>query len=160
MSTLEKITYRVILILLPLLIVLSALAIIITYSTSQRLAQVEADVQSIEQSVTALNQATAAAYGHPVTATAYSPRKCETNGNPWETATQTRPKDGRTIAVSRDLLAKHDLKGKKVYIPGLGERVVEDVMNKRHKNSIDVFFEDTAEAKEFGKRPLIIIPLE
>ena len=125
---------------------------------TQRALRAEADITRLEESITDQNKATLT--GHLVTATAYSPRRSETNGDPWETATQTRAKGGRTIAVSRDLLKEHDLRGKRVLIPGLGERVVEDVMHKDKRKSIDVFFENTKEAVEFGRRPLVIIPLE
>lgn len=116
-------------------------------------------VRVLEQDIDALRQAVTDREGvaHLVTATAYSPRACETNSDPWETATQTRAKGGRTIAVSRDILNRYNLRGRQVYIPGLGHRIVEDVMHKRKKNSIDVFFEDTDEAKRFGVRDLVLI---
>lgn len=128
-------------------------------SLTARLHDNEQDIARLEAALTDKNNEDLLQRGmHVVKASAYSPRACETNGDPWETATQTRAKGGRTIAVSRDLAKK--LQGKRVYIPGLGERVVEDVMHARYKNSIDVFFEKTSDAVEFGRQHLVIIPLE
>lgn len=127
-------------------------------TVTKRTLRMESDIIRLEEAITDQNRAVLT--GHLVTATAYSPRRSETNGDPWETATQTRAKGGRTIAVSRDLLKEHDLRGKRVLIPGLGERVVEDVMHKDKRQSIDVFFESTKEAVRFGRQPVIIIPLE
>ena len=126
---------------------------------NHRLQDNEQDITRLEAALTDKNKEDLLLHGmHVVKASAYSPRACETNGDPWETATRTRATGGRTIAVSRDLAKK--LKGKRVYIPGIGERVVEDVMHQRYRNSIDVFFENTAEAVEFGRQHLVLIPLE
>lgn len=129
---------------------------------SQRLEATEKDVERLEAALISRTQEETLqqAGAINVTASAYSPRICETRGDPWETATQTRPRDGHTIAVSRDLAKKHSLLGKRVLIPGIGVRTVEDLMNARFRNSIDVFFKDTGEAIEFGRQARIIIPLE
>lgn len=92
-----------------------------------------------------------------VTATAYSPRVQETDSTPWETATLTRCVEGRTLAVSQDHM---DWLGRRVYIPGYGVRVVEDLMNKRYKDRIDFFIENTAKAARFGKKKLKVILLD
>jgi len=94
---------------------------------------------------------------YDVTATAYSPRAQETDDTPWETATLTRCAEGRTIAVSQDHV---DWLGRRVYIPGYGVRVVEDLMHKRFTDRIDFFIEDTTQAAHFGVKQLKIILLD
>ena len=153
---------------IAILVIITITTAAVSVYTVSRLKELTTRLHDAEQDVTRLEAAiTDKNYddllqrrGRLVKASAYSPRACETNGDPWETATQTRATDGRTIAVSRDLAKKHNLLRKRVYIPGLGERVVEDVMHKRYRNSIDVFFESTREAKEFGRQNMVIIPLE
>ena len=83
------------------------------------------------------------------TVTAYTARPCETNDDPMHTATMERPKAGWTCAVSRDLM--HWLGGR-VYIDGLGVRRVNDLMNERFEQRIDVFCGTVKEARAFGKQ--------
>ena len=86
-----------------------------------------------------------------VTVTAYTPAKRETNSNPEHTAVLWHPKPGM-IAVSRDLLSKGWAFGSKVYIEGLGVFFVGDLMNKRHKGSIDVLLFNREAARVFGRK--------
>ena len=51
-----------------------------------------------------------------------------TDGNPYRTATMTKPVVGRTIAISKELVRKGWL-GKKIYIEGYGVFVAEDRMS-------------------------------
>jgi 3D (Asp-Asp-Asp) domain-containing protein len=51
-----------------------------------------------------------------------------TDGDPYRTATMTKPKVGRTIAISKELVRKGWL-GKRVYIEGYGVFVAEDRMS-------------------------------
>jgi len=53
-----------------------------------------------------------------------------TDGNPYRTATMTKPKVGRTIAISKKLVEKGWL-GKRVYIEGYGIFVAEDRMSSK-----------------------------
>ncbi len=116
-----------------------------------KLAKAEGEFAALKHIVLAKKRA------YDVTATAYSPRAQETDDTPWETATLTRCVEGRTIAVSQDHV---DWLGRRVYIPGYGVRVVEDLMNKRFTDRIDFFIEDTAQAERFGVKQLKIILLD
>lgn len=82
-----------------------------------------------------------------VTLTAYTNAKNETNFDNENTAIMETPYPGRSIAVSQDLSY---LLGKKVYIEGIGVRIVNDLMNKRYTNSVDVLVPSKSYAKEFG----------
>lgn len=63
----------------------------------------------------------------------------QTDSTPNIMASGNRVYEG-AVAVSRDYLKHKILKyGDKIQIEGLGEYVVEDTMNKRHKWSVDVF---------------------
>jgi len=100
------------------------------------------------------------AYGHArweihVTVTAYTSSIQETDSTPFTTASNKRVRKG-FIAVSRDLLTLIPL-GTKVYVnTGLEEYdgwyKVEDVMHKRKRNWIDIWFSDLRSALEFGIR--------
>ncbi|SFM16785.1 3D (Asp-Asp-Asp) domain-containing protein [Paenibacillus sp. 1_12] len=66
------------------------------------------------------------------------------------TASGSRTEEGRTIAADWKVLPK----GTKVYIEGIGERVVEDKGGAIKGNKIDVFFESEKEALNFGRQQL------
>jgi 3D (Asp-Asp-Asp) domain-containing protein len=89
-----------------------------------------------------------------VVATAYSPRKKETDNTPFITATGKKVfKNG--IAVSRILEEKLPM-GSSVWINNK-IYIVNDRMNKKWKDKrIDIFFFDTQKALKFGKRKIII----
>jgi 3D (Asp-Asp-Asp) domain-containing protein len=89
-----------------------------------------------------------------VRATAYTASVDETDSDPMHTALMTRPTPGRTVAVSRDLM---HLLGADVYIYGLGVRKVEDLMNERFTNSIDIFMTDKEKAQNFGVQHVTLI---
>lgn len=78
--------------------------------------------------------------------TAYSSSPGETDANPWLTAMNTVPRFG--------IVATNDLPfGTKIKIPEIfGDQVfvVEDRMNRRFKNRIDVWFPNKAQALRFG----------
>jgi len=84
-----------------------------------------------------------------VTLTAYSPCILETDSTPTITAFMTEVKLGG-IAISRDLFWLGWVCGQKVYIEGYGVFVINDLMNKRFKNRIDIFLPSKKDAKEFG----------
>ncbi len=80
------------------------------------------------------------------TLTAYSSTADQTDDTPWITAANTRARDG---VVAANFLAF----GTKIMIPRLfGDKVftVEDRMDKRFDNRIDVWFPDRQTAKYFG----------
>ena len=89
-----------------------------------------------------------------VVATGYSSSVRETDSTPFITASNTRTRDG-ILALSRDLLKRYtpgapfDF-GDRVHVPGLGEFVVEDSMNSRWNNRIDIWFPSRLEALRFG----------
>jgi 3D (Asp-Asp-Asp) domain-containing protein len=92
-----------------------------------------------------------------VTATAYSPGQAQTDASPWRGALGIRIKPGRTLAVSQDL---RRLLGRRIYIPGLGFRVVEDLMHPRWSNRVDFCVRDRNQAASFGIRDIEIVVLD
>ncbi|WP_256975007.1 3D domain-containing protein [Paenibacillus amylolyticus] len=87
------------------------------------------------------------------TLTAYSNHQQSTGkskGHPdyGKTASGAMTKEGVTIAADWKVLPK----GTKVYIEGVGERIVQDVGGAIKKNKIDVYFESEKDAFDFGKR--------
>lgn len=66
-----------------------------------------------------------------------------------ETASGTIPTQGRTVAGPRAVRF-----GTRVLIEGVGVRVVEDRLARKFDGRWDVFYDDHAAAKAFGKRKL------
>lgn len=90
-------------------------------------------------------------YKQFVTLTIYSPSPSQTDSTPNITASgfkidTSNPSKHRIIAVSRDLKKKGWDFGKKVRIKKAGKfdgvYTIRDLMNKRHKNRIDVLVDD------------------
>jgi 3D (Asp-Asp-Asp) domain-containing protein len=94
-----------------------------------------------------------------LTVTAYSPRKCETDSDPFITATNNRVRAG-IIAVSRDLFDKGWVFGKKVYIKNMGIFTIDDLMASSKRQQVDIFMHDTGKAVQFGKKQLEVYLLE
>jgi 3D (Asp-Asp-Asp) domain-containing protein len=95
-----------------------------------------------------------------VLATGYSSSVAETDETPFVTAANTPTRPG-TLALSRDLLREYTPGapfsfGDRVRVHGLGEFLVEDVMNARWSNRIDVWFPSRDEALWFGRREMVI----
>ena len=95
-----------------------------------------------------------------VLATAYSSSVWETDSTPTVTAANTLTRPG-TLAVSRDLLCEFTPGapfsfGDRVHVHGIGEFLVEDVMNARWDNRIDIWFPSREEALWFGRRPAVL----
>ena len=63
------------------------------------------------------------------------------------------------VAVSHDLHKTWGF-GTKLYINGVGMRIVEDLMNRRHKKSIDIYIPEKEDAIEYGKKKTIVYVLE
>lgn len=82
-----------------------------------------------------------------VTVTAYTAREEECDSTPHVTALMEKPVPGRTVAVSRDLMFAL---GKHVYIPGVGVRVVQDLMAPRFTKRVDVLMPSVKMARTFG----------
>ena len=95
----------------------------------------------------------------PITLTAYSPSKAQTQGNPFETASTqivstVDLEEQLYVAVSRDLLLKFTpgapLKyGDKIYL----EFTVIDTMHSRWTNRIDLFTRNQQIARYIGNQP-------
>lgn len=87
-------------------------------------------------------------------ATAYTARVEECDPTPEVTAIMEPPVPGWTVAVSHDL--KHWL-GKTVYIYGMGVRRVNDLLNPRYENAIDILVNTVQEARNFGVQELEVV---
>jgi 3D (Asp-Asp-Asp) domain-containing protein len=83
--------------------------------------------------------------------TAYTPTEMECDDDPLVAASMRKVRLG-TVAVSRDLFESGWVFGKKIYITGQGIFEINDLMNKRFSNRIDIFMWERNKALEFGKR--------
>ncbi|MFW6121249.1 MAG: 3D domain-containing protein [Petrotogales bacterium] len=92
-----------------------------------------------------------------LTITAYTAREQETNSNPEQTATMEKPVPGWTVAVSQDLKG---WLGKRIYIEGLGVFKVNDLMNGRYTNRVDILKPTVAQANKFGKQKREVVLVE
>jgi len=83
------------------------------------------------------------------TATAYNSLWWQTDGSPWITASGTRCRYG---VVASNFLAF----GTKLKIDGFGDQifVVEDRMNRRYTNRIDIWMPSYKQAIRFGKQEI------
>lgn len=86
-----------------------------------------------------------------VTVTAYNPTTDQCDDDPLIAASMRKVRQG-TIAVSRDLFDQGWVFGRKVRIEGLGIFEINDLMNKRFTQRIDIFMWDENEARQFGKK--------
>ncbi|WP_243544912.1 3D domain-containing protein [Pseudodesulfovibrio tunisiensis] len=86
-----------------------------------------------------------------VTVTAYNPTTGQCDEDPLVAASMRKVRTG-TVAVSRDLFDQGWVFGKKIRIEGLGIFEINDLMNKRFTNRIDIFMWDEGQARQFGKR--------
>ena len=82
-----------------------------------------------------------------VSVTGYTLSPSETDSTPNISAINERPVAGKTAAVSRDLA---HLLGKKIYVPGVGVRRINDLTNARLSNTIDVLVSNKQQAKQIG----------
>jgi|GEM_PF-2283438 3D (Asp-Asp-Asp) domain-containing protein len=89
--------------------------------------------------------------GLTVHSTAYAPSPYQTDSTPCITAAGTRVRPG---VVATNMLPFGTLLqiGNEVYI-------VEDRMNPRYKNSIDIYFPSTSEALDFGRQEVDVVVL-
>jgi len=91
--------------------------------------------------------------------TAYSPSPHITDGNPFQMASGkiVSPEDLeqlKFVAISRDLMSKYGIEyGDKIWI----SFEVQDTMNKRITNSVDLFMRNLDLARKFGRQQRNII---
>jgi 3D (Asp-Asp-Asp) domain-containing protein len=88
--------------------------------------------------------------------TAYTLDPKETDSDPSRAADMSRPVPGKTAAVSRDLI---HLLGKKIYIPGHGVRVINDLAAKNITGTIDLLVGNKVEACKIGREVREVIVL-
>jgi len=94
-----------------------------------------------------------------VTVTAYNPTTDQCDADPLIAASMRKVRSG-TIAVSRDLFDQGWVFGRKVRIEGYGIFEINDLMNKRFSQRIDIFMWDESEARQFGKKSIKAALLE
>ena len=84
---------------------------------------------------------------------------CKTCAGKWSryglTASGQRPVEGRTIAGPRNIPF-----GTRVFVSGVGERIVEDRMSRRHPDMWDISFRRHEAARQFGVQRLEITILK
>jgi len=86
-----------------------------------------------------------------VTATAY----CFSRNN--HTASGEHPTE-KTIGISRDIKRKYKIKwGQRVWINGVGYRIVNDLMAAKWVNRIDIWLPTIRQCRKFGRRSTTII---
>ena len=89
-----------------------------------------------------------------VTVTCYNSHVSQTDSTPFVTAFNTKTGPG-TIAVSRDLLDRGFTPFSKVWIEGFGIYTVNDIMNRRYTNRVDIWIDQ--EAKVFKREDVRIV---
>ncbi len=87
-----------------------------------------------------------------VTLTAYQPIASQTDSSPtWTSEGDRTSKHG--CAVSQDLLRSGRVKyGDVLFVPGYGYRVVNDTMNVRHHNRVDLLVFTRKEEQAVGEK--------
>lgn len=95
-----------------------------------------------------------------VVATGYSSTIRECDDTPFTTASNTRTRNG-ILALSRDLISRYTdgapfSFGDPVHVSGLGSFLLEDTMNKRWRNRLDIWFPSRADALQFGIREVYL----
>lgn len=103
------------------------------------------------EEVRLLQKAASAPPVRTVTVTAYNPSTEQCDSDPLIAASMRKVRLG-TIAVSRDLFDQGWVFGRKVRIEGLGIFEINDLMNKRFSQRIDIFMWDEGQARQFGKK--------
>jgi len=88
-------------------------------------------------------------------ATAYMATEASCDSNPNETAFGTEPFLGG-VAVSQDLHRAGWSKGKIIKVHGVGLFVINDLMPKKHKKTIDILVSNKKDMREFGVRTVVV----
>ena len=94
-----------------------------------------------------------------VTVTAYNPTPEQCDDDPLIAASMRKVRLG-TVAVSRDLFDQGWVFGRKIRIEGIGIFEINDLMNKRFTQRIDIFMWDEDRARQFGKKSVKAALLE
>jgi len=122
-------------------------------SQKNKIELLETEIQLLNHRIENLSKK----YSWKVTLTGYTNAQDECNSDNWNTAIMEKPVVGWTVAVSQDLKC---LLGKRIYVEGFGVRYVNDLMNKRFTNSIDILVATKKQAiKKIGKRTNVEIVL-
>ncbi|MCZ6765794.1 MAG: hypothetical protein O7D32_02560 [bacterium] len=95
-----------------------------------------------------------------VVATGYSSSIWECDDTPFTTASNTRTRNG-ILALSRDLISRYTEGapfsfGDPVHVSGVGSFLLEDTMNERWRNRLDIWFPSRADALQFGIREVYL----
>lgn len=86
---------------------------------------------------------------------AYTPRVSENDGDPWNTACMTRPRDG-TAAVSQDVFRSPGFRcGDVIHVDGT-PYIVNDTMHRSHRRTVDIWMRSLKDATQFGRREVIV----
>lgn len=84
--------------------------------------------------------------------TAYRSIPAQTDASPWITSIGHRTSE-EGVAISQDLLKnKQACYGDTVYLPGTGLRIINDTMNARHVQSLDVWVGDKLTESKYKPR--------
>lgn len=99
-----------------------------------------------------------------LTVTSYRSIPSQTDSSPWITSIGERVSP-RGCAVSPDLLKKNGGPlnyGDLVYVEGIGFKFVNDVMNKRNRNAVDIWVRNYSEEKKIGvqKQRVFLIKIQ
>ncbi len=95
-----------------------------------------------------------------VVASAYSSTPYQTDDSPFTTANGEHVYWGGVAANIVDTNGRNIPFGTKLMIPDLfGDQIftINDRMNRRYKNNLDVWFSNTADAREFGRKTIKIV---
>lgn len=100
---------------------------------------------------------------YQVDVTGYSSSRDQCDADPFTTASNTQVRDG-IVALSRDLIRRYNPDapftwGDRVHLEGVGEFVVEDSMNARYRNRVDIWFPDRRSAANWGIQKLTLSPV-
>lgn len=121
------------------------------HTTKQPLTDVIVQNTELKEQITELKTQLNEVRVRELTVTSYSPRKKETDNDPFITASMQRVREG-TVAVSRDLFYDGWVFGRRVYIEGEGVFTIADLMHARKTKQVDIFRFNTKAASKFGKQ--------
>jgi len=91
-----------------------------------------------------------------VRVTSYQSVKNQTDSTPDLTAVNWKTGPGQ-VAVSRDLLRKNFTFGRKIWLERLGVFTITDIMNERHRNTIDVWIPKSGKQFKMEKALAVLI---
>jgi len=127
----------------------------VVFGLSDHIIDNAVSLKMLASRVNTLEETVSLKHVQKLTVTAYSPRRVETDDDPFINASMTPVSEGQ-IAVSRDLFNDGWVFYRYVYIKGYGIFEIRDLMNVRYKKRIDVFFNDTRKARQWGVKRLTV----